>query len=412
MKRLNKSIHKGFAICLGMILCGALPAKAQRTYTVTDLGAVPGAVETNASDINNQGEVIAYSYLSFSSFSDTIGFVSQGGTTTLLPSLGGRFTFASGINQSGVVAGSANFIGDTITHAVTWDKNLVKVTDLGTLGGASSSAVWINDREQVVGYSLIPNGVDDHGFLWNKGTMIDLGTLGGGNSLAFGINDSGLIVGQSDTSTTPDPIFGVPPFHGFRWEMGRMSDLGVIFGGQFNYANAVNDRGDVVGAGDLEGDLTAHAFLLRGESLIDLGTLPEDTNSIAVGVNNRGQVVGFSDLAPGPPFGPPLILSACPCHAVIWENGKVTDLNTVIPASSGWQLMNAFAINERGQVVGTGTLNNELRAFLLTPQEGNSSSSVPSAAQVNSASPQAIGASTGALRVVMDHGKPRMMMER
>ena len=44
------------------------------------------------------------------------------------------------------------------------------------------------------------------------------------------------------------------------------------------------------------------------------------------------------------------------------------DLNTLIPANSGWFLQYALAINDKGEIVGVGTLNHQFEAFLLTPQ--------------------------------------------
>jgi probable HAF family extracellular repeat protein len=401
-----------FAICAALILCLAIPTSAQRTYTVTDLGSVAGAFETNASDINNRGEVVLTSFLSVFPVFETIGFVSKDGKMILLPTLGGMFSLPSGINNSGVVAGSANFAGDTITHAVIWDRDLVHITDLGTLGGATSAANGINEAGEVAGGSVIANGTDNHAFLWARGKMSDLGTLGGSMSFAFAINDSSLVVGQSDTTTTVDPILGIPPFHGFRSQRGVISDLGEIFGGHFNYGQDVNNRGQIVGAADLAGDLTGHAFMIQGGSLTDLGTVPGDNNSAAFGVNNRGQVVGVSAQAVSIPALPPVQNWICPCHAVIWENSNVTDLNTMIPSGTGWQLSFALAINDLGQIVGFGTLNNGLavNAFLLTPQEGNSPSATTGAARANSvAAPQA---SPAAVRMTMTNGKPRIVVER
>ena len=45
----------------------------------------------------------------------------------------------------------------------------------------------------------------------------------------------------------------------------------------------------------------------------------------------------------------------------------MVDLNTLLPADSGWVLLSANAINDAGQIVGEGTLDGEPRAFLLTP---------------------------------------------
>jgi hypothetical protein len=55
-------------------------------------------------------------------------------------------------------------------------------------------------------------------------------------------------------------------------------------------------------------------------------------------------------------------------RAFLWEGGVMRDLNALIPEGSGWRLVRAQAINERGQITGLGILNGEFRAFLLTPR--------------------------------------------
>jgi probable HAF family extracellular repeat protein len=44
------------------------------------------------------------------------------------------------------------------------------------------------------------------------------------------------------------------------------------------------------------------------------------------------------------------------------------DLNTLIPANSGWFLQEARGINDAGQIVGSGWNNGQYRAFVLTPR--------------------------------------------
>src|SRR5215469_3033469 len=68
------------------------------------------------------------------------------------------------------------------------------LTDLGTLGGHTSSARSINAAGEIVGESETPTG-STHAFLYISGRMTDLGTLGGEFSDALGINSSGEIVG-------------------------------------------------------------------------------------------------------------------------------------------------------------------------------------------------------------------------
>jgi len=70
-------------------------------------------------------------------------------------------------------------------------------------------------------------------------------------------------------------------------------------------------------------------------------------------VNELNQVVGSSESAAGN-------------RAVIWnESGAITDLDNMVSAA-GWVLTSATAINDYGDIVGTGTLNGVPHGFLLT----------------------------------------------
>ena len=118
-----------------------------------------------------------------------------------LGTLGGAFSSAVAISKLGQVIGSST----TTTgqqHAFSWTQEGGMV-DLGTLGGTYSTAVAVNDRGQVVG-SWGPNrdGAFFRVFSWTQaGGMVDLGTLGGPEARVSGVNNSGWVVGWSLTST-------------------------------------------------------------------------------------------------------------------------------------------------------------------------------------------------------------------
>jgi probable HAF family extracellular repeat protein len=71
-------------------------------------------------------------------------------------------------------------------------------------------------------------------------------------------------------------------------------------------------------------------------------------------VNDFGQVVGESDYIA--------------IRAFVWTAGTgMVDLNSRIPANSGWALNVALSINVKGQISGYGIINGQTHAFLLTP---------------------------------------------
>jgi probable HAF family extracellular repeat protein len=133
-------------------------------------------------------------------------------------------------------------------------------------------------------------------------------------------------------------------FHPFLWERGKLKDLGTL-GGDNGTAIWINDAEDIVGEADLPDNQARHAFLWRKGLMTDLGTLDGDSHATAV--NSKGQVVGYFRITvrTDPPFR----------HPFLWETGSpMVDLNTLIPANSGLELVTAENINERGEIVGVG----------------------------------------------------------
>jgi probable HAF family extracellular repeat protein len=106
------------------------------------------------------------------------------------------------------------------------------------------------------------------------------------------------------------------------------------------------------------GESSARAFLWSiANAFVNLGTLPGGDDSRAFSINENGFVVGTSTTA----------LGGSDYRAVVWRSATISDLNTLIPADSGWTLRTATAINTAGQIVGTGVFQNQTRAFRLDP---------------------------------------------
>jgi probable HAF family extracellular repeat protein len=254
-----------------------------------------------------------------------VGFRWKDGAMTALPTLGGYNGFATGVDKHGRIVGwtENTFVDPTCDQtrtqrlqfrAVIWGPEEDQIQELLPFPGDSvSSATAINDRGQVVGIS----GLCDRA------------------------------VGR------------LSAIRAVIWENGTVDDMGNIGGDAWNTPMAINKHGEVVGFANVAPGtgFNAHAFRwTEEEGIEDLGALQgldqEHTLSQGLGINKKGQIVGMS-CAPG--FED--------CRAFIYENGVMTDLNSLVPDFTG-HLAFANDINDKGEITGgTGDGN----AFLAIP---------------------------------------------
>jgi probable HAF family extracellular repeat protein len=143
--------------------------------------------------------------------------------------------------------------------------------------------------------------------------------------------------------------------HAFLWEWGSLMDLGTL-GGNNSEAWSANDAGEVVGRADFSPTSTDHhAFLWRHGVMRDLGTVAGQSRSTAYSINSKSQVVGDAN-----------------DNAWLWENGSIVDLNSLVPPNTDLHVAVGAAINDRGEIVATGVLQNgNEHAVLLIPCDEN-----------------------------------------
>jgi probable HAF family extracellular repeat protein len=348
--------------------CFVAHAFQSRNGVLADLGALPGGGSSQAVMVSTNGLVAGVSQIAEIDPSlpggpaEVRAVLWRNGVAIDLGVLpqGGFDTLAFAVNSRGQVVGwGLDAITDpfslqapgfftTQTRAFLWEGGVMH--DLGTLGGADAAAALVNEQGQIVGISYTnssPNLVTGvptvDPFLWENGTMVDLGTLGGTSGSPSALNNRGEVVGQSN-------LAGDLTSHPFLWtKTGGMQDLGTL-GGNNGLTNWINDAGAIAGKADLPGPLPQNhdAVLWRHGSMIDLGTLPGDSCSNAYYVNSRGQVLGTSESRD-------LCLLPTGEHAFLWEGGgPMVDLNSLIAPRSTLELTFAFAINDSGEIVGTG----------------------------------------------------------
>jgi probable HAF family extracellular repeat protein len=339
-----------------MLATGAAQAA---DYTIVDIGAfsLNPSGTTMVTDINNLGQVVGYSY-------DNVGnaaFLYSGGTmqnlraslapfgTALGSALYTTHSVAQGINDNGVVVGYAQFADPTI--AFRWQNGTA--TNLGSYNGYAWAPMGVNNGGDIVA-SRVYNGVYHPGSGWTVLPTADY-------FQPSVINDAGLMGGNRNVGYA---------FHAaLRKTNGDVVDLDLA-GGNGN-VEEVNNAGQAAGTHAVFGG--ARGFFWNGSALQDIGLLYTptpgyNTYSGAEGINALGQVVGYSDTSPANIT--PGCLSGSR-HAVLYSNGTLTDLNLVIGTGSGWCLQYASAINDRGQIAGSGiNPDGYLHAYLLTPVAG------------------------------------------
>jgi probable HAF family extracellular repeat protein len=240
-------------------------------------------------------------------------------------------------------------------------------------GGFNSYATAVNNRGEIVGWA--ENGVADptcntgvqtlqfRAVIWEPdGAMKELPPLpGDSTSAATAINDLGQVVGISGACGIA--VGGVSAAHSVLWQNGVPINIGDLGGHTWNTPTAINNVGTVVGfslpAGQ-DGTRNFEAFLwTQATGIQRLGKLPGDIRAEALGVNEKNQVVGLSR-------GGPFLF-----RAFIWQNGVMSDLNTMTVAGSPF-LLYANDINDRGEITGEAFDPNTLAApaFLGIPVFG------------------------------------------
>ena len=325
-----------------------------RRFFVTDVGTL-GGTESFAYAINNVGHIVGSSRtagdLSTHSFLYTHGVIndlfplnSQDLQTVGPTGINAKDQIASGVVSSGVYV-------PTILDSRTGNLTL-----LGTLGGITSFgfngvATSINDRGHAVGYSYV-NALNRHAFLYRNGVMTDIAPFEG-DSIALANNNYDQIVGSAADSDT-----GVG--RAFEFANGVLTAIGPD---TESTARGINNWGQVVGEYLISDQSAFHAFLFSNGNFIDFGVGPE---TVAYSINDWGQIVGIFQR----PFetrceGEPCIEFKQRAFTV--EKGRIVDLNDLILRHSGWQLIWAFDVNDLGQIVGYGQVNDKFRAFVLTP---------------------------------------------
>jgi len=331
---------------------GFVSARLSAAIDITDLGTL-GGEQSIAFAVNDSDQVVG---LSWTSNGPSHSFLYSNGQMTDLYPLNSQELITAGptgINDLGQVATGA-IGGDGLYYPVIYDSRTGEVTTLGSLGGVTSYgftgvATAINNWSQAVGYSYLDD-VNRHAFLYDHGVLRDIGCLPGESTCsayALAINDRGQVVGSSGRA--------------FLYTRGIMTEISP-FGSLASYARGINNHGQIVGEYLIADQTAFHAFLYSDGTFTDIGNT-DSPETVAYDINDVGQIVGTT-----------WVLKDNSCRdcndyeprAFLYENGVMTQLNSLLAPGSDWKLVQAFAINKTGNIVGYGVIQGRFHAFMLT----------------------------------------------
>lgn len=296
-----------------------------------------------------------------------------------LGTLGGNHSYASALNNNGIVVGLSNTTSGTNSAYIYENKTMTEITS--NFGNSYSTAGDINDSNTVL------VSTQSNSFIHQDGVNTYLSFSAG----LVEINNSGQIIGKTNTGILGEPGYA------FIYENGVVTRLDTLVGLTDITPLAITDDGTIAFSSN------GTTYLYQNNSLINLpfngfmdmsnqlqilcayidtdgkrnvcryqnGVMEKlgDYNGLAtwmLSINNQGSAAGFAILedvirVPFEPFYNKVAVMMLP-------DGSVVNLNDLKMHGARFDtLLEAYDINQSGQIVGTGLINGEVHGFLLTP---------------------------------------------
>jgi probable HAF family extracellular repeat protein len=256
------------------------------------------------------------------------------------------------------------------------------------LGAANRNGVAnrINLNLGVVGSLSVPGSTTTRAFYYSNGIMTDLGTLGGASSDARGLNDDGDVVGTAQNAAGQA--------RAFLWRNGVMTDLNTLVppetGWVLESAAAISNGDQIVGYGTFNGK--RRAFLLTPPTDLEArigGTISQHDSNLPPDGIEVGKTIEWTTSAIAPPFnwsrilygvrithtltGPAVFVSADPHDRDTCSVTPATIICELQPFESDG---NGREVTIRARATGTGAITHHATVSGNAPDPDSSNNSI------------------------------------
>ncbi len=301
---------------------------------------------------------------------------------------GAYFSNAISINENGIIAGASNSdqVESFYPLAVVWLNYEQAPIYIGGRGISLSEGSDVNSSGTVVG---VIDEQDIHAYYWNEedGTTALATNLFGDSAKV--INDAGLIAGNTHFDGN---------FRAMKWTDENQSVLPLNDNMTYSFVSGINNSGTIVGRAAIEPNFTEVGVIWDGDRITEISRNNEISTRL-VDINNNGEIIGlefipepffhyepfywnngeFTSLALDPENNifaaeafaindESVIVGRAVGRAKAWIDGELIDLaDQVVAGLEGWTLYYANDINNAGWIVGRGSFDSKVEAFVLIP---------------------------------------------
>jgi probable HAF family extracellular repeat protein len=315
-------------------------------YQLVILPPLSGNTSAIAVDVNNSNVIVGSSSFHIPSSDSQSVKWTDGIPTLVRPGI----SFANAINNAGDIVGSNSGGGGSSNAYLLKGTTLTDIyPGQGNSAGDFSVALDVNNSDQVVGWVNPTSGNPPRAYLWHDGVTVLLGTLGGMQSKAFTINNHGQVGGYAETSNLNGRAYIWSDLNhndvSDPGEMQQLPDMGLS-----SAVNGINDLGQATGWVLNSNFLRQPVVWNNSTAFTPLPNPPGEPDSEPLAISLNEDIVGTSH-----------------GRAILWQAGQVYDLNNLVTPTSGFSMLRATGINDKGWIVGEAVLGNSNAGFLLIP---------------------------------------------